>query len=349
LDDQYIQTETTETDGPNITEDLISISHVFGDQEGVNRSAETITLSLYIEDTNKSEPVSAITSYFNITQNGSEFTYSQQNSTSSGYANLSFSPDCSFNATKQHWKVFINDTCYVNATSSVYNVTVLGYYKSEVEYPLGGEYLRGTNITMSVNVTDEHCGALPSSDLPSTIAFNTTSDYTSIGYDCSPITDEGQGIYNCTFNTSVNPGVMSARGYSITVFSDSQYLNSRNTTTPYSGRSTGFWIDTVPLLEFPTLNTTDFDGDIGRNGSWSEDRNFTITVTDEDGDNVELSYWTRQWTGSSWGAWTKIDTQYPSDPDSELILFEEDGPTTYWNRPSHYGTWQFKFEAEDAE
>ena len=176
LVDSYIQVETSNVSGPNLTVDTAVITVLQGSEAMINRTVQSFTMKVYINDTIKSQAVSAITAYFNLTKDGSNFTYLKSNTTSSGNATYVMTPDCTFNATKQKWNVFINNTCYSNSTTSDHNFTVLGYYTNTVISPTGNETLRGNNVTVIINVTDQYCGILPSQDLPSSLVINVTSD-----------------------------------------------------------------------------------------------------------------------------------------------------------------------------
>ncbi|MCK5019662.1 MAG: hypothetical protein KAS32_21570, partial [Candidatus Peribacteraceae bacterium] len=165
-------------------------------------------------------------------------------------------------------------------------------------------------------------------------------------YNCTTVLDEGNGVYNCTFNTTSNPDTMPSRGYSFEILSNKQYYNNDNETQTYVTATSGFFIDTAPVLQYPQLNTSAFDGDTGENGSWSENRNFTINVTDEDGDQVTVRLWKRYYdTGTGWDPWEIVDTQYPSAPNNIMLTFEED--KNDYNPPGDLGTWQYKFNATD--
>jgi len=66
----------------------------------------------------------------------------------------------------------------------------------------------------------------------------------------------------------------------------------------------------------------------GTTGSWSEGWNFTVNITDEDGDTVYLTLWKRKFTaGSGWGAWQTVDTKQYSSCTTRSLTYTRAGRT----------------------
>ncbi len=349
LYDTKVQIETSNMSGPNITVDSVSITHLQGNNQNVNRTAQQITLKVSVNDTTKGQGISSVPAYFNITRDGQNYTYLYEATTASGNATHTFTPGCDFNATLQKWHVFINDTCYANTSSSAFNMTVYGRLNNSILQPTGGEYLRGSNVTIRLNVSDYYCGQLAASVLPTTINISSVSQLTSVTYPCTPIVNDGGGYYNCTFNTSL----MNPRGYNINAYTSRTYFNAHNYTITYTaGQPKGFFVDTAPLLTYPKLNTTGYDGDAGENGSWSEPRKFTVNVTDEDGDvYVAVRLWKRDYTvGSGWGSWQQVGSakSLNTEANNTLVEFNEAGNlTSPYNPDGDLGIWEYKFNVTD--
>ena len=95
LDDLSNQINTTAEAGPNITKDNITLIHVYGDGEEVNRFDDDIGLAFFINDTVKQGGVSNpdLTLYFNITVNGTDYIEEGSNDTENGNVTYYFDRD----------------------------------------------------------------------------------------------------------------------------------------------------------------------------------------------------------------------------------------------------------------
>ncbi|MCK5017473.1 MAG: hypothetical protein KAS32_10435, partial [Candidatus Peribacteraceae bacterium] len=205
--------------------------------------------------------------------------------------------------------------------------------------PLGSEHERGTNVTIRFRLNDS-CGRNITSVSDINISMRNNID--DQVYNCTTVLEEGSGLYNCTFNTSTNPGVMTAGGYDMEILSYKQYYNYENASINYVGDDSGFFIETAPILSTPQVNAS---GDGLNIGSWSEGWNFTVLVTDDDGDAVSVTLWKRQWGGSSWGPWQEVDTESCSGScDNTLVSIYESGTYT---APASLGNWSFKLNCTD--
>ncbi|MCK5019501.1 MAG: hypothetical protein KAS32_20750, partial [Candidatus Peribacteraceae bacterium] len=335
---------------PYLEEPNTTVIHDSGDQETVNMSdgnSDYIQLlSVHVNDDDNSTDAPNVNVSFWLQYNTTDNATAVLNVTNStGHAQYYFNPNCNWSAGNWEWISGVTDNYYQNTNASTFNITIKENIVAEIISPLGSEHERGTNVTIRFGLHDSCSRNITGmTDINITMTSALTSDV----FNCTIILDEGNGVYNCTFNTSVNPGTMPSRGYRFEILSNKQYYNRDNETQTYTAGSSGFFIDTVPILQYPQLNTTDYDGDTGENGSWSEPRTFTINVTDEDGDQVTLKLWKRRWTGSAWTSWSEVSTQYPDDTNNTIIYFNENGNSTSpYTPPTDLGTWQYKFNATD--
>ncbi|MHC4648732.1 MAG: hypothetical protein ACYTBJ_25020, partial [Planctomycetota bacterium] len=157
------------------------------------------------------------------------------------------------------------------------------------------------------------------------------------------------GTYNCTFNTSANPGIMPARGYTIVVNTSKTYHNPANISVSYSAGSTSFWVETPPVLSNPSHNTSDLVDPYG----WGETWNFSVNLTNEDYDSIDLDLWLRNNVSGSWTAWALYK------PLGQTHTIE--GITTEFSIQSYVlqshndfeyddiGSWNFKWNATEDD
>jgi hypothetical protein len=214
-----------------------------------------------------------------MTHNNTDYEFDLKNETTAlGNASYYFNPDCDYTVGQQYWIAGVTDECYEDEnTSSNFTVTVIGDLINTIEIPQGEEFLRDSNITIRVNVTDE-CSPPQLID-PNRINISMTSQNTSQSFYCNPIFNQGLGLYNCSFNTSY-PIIMPSRGYNITIFTNMTYYNPENTTIDYETDEDTFFIETEPILGIPVAIPTI--------GGWSENFDFEVNVTDEDYDSMTV-------------------------------------------------------------
>ncbi|RLG20513.1 hypothetical protein DRN74_05300, partial [Candidatus Micrarchaeota archaeon] len=265
---------TTVATGPTIGEDDVQITYVIGNNTDVNRAGnEGKKLILKVYDTDKGVyPVNANGS---IWVNDGTLYFEWSNSTDqSGNLVIQFNPNCSYHVGTWKWFGGVkDDICYVDTNiTENFTVNIIGNLTNVIVTPNGEEYLRGTNITIRVNVSDE-CGQLVSG---ATVKLSSISQQTSQNFSCIPVNDEGAGYYNCTFNTTGMP----TQWYNIEMNSSKVYYNNKSVV-----KSNAFWIETAPILFAPQL--------IPEVGGWGETFTFKVNVTDEDYDLVTVYCWKR--------------------------------------------------------
>jgi hypothetical protein len=219
-----------------------------------------------------------------------------------------------------------------------YNLTIIlkDILQIEIEEPLGMEYLNGTNITVRYNITD-NCNNMVANASTNITMVHEGSGQT---FYCSDIVNEtSDGWYNCSFNTSGMPHA----AYTLMITASKQYYIDDNETHTYQAGQTGFFIETAPVLTDPMMNTTDYDGDPGANGSYLEPRNLSVRVTDPDGDNVDVYFYKRKWTGSGWDNWIEIGFSSCSNCNNSLVYKDD----TSYDWALDLGEWQYKMNCSD--
>ncbi|MCW1304417.1 MAG: DUF853 family protein [Candidatus Parvarchaeota archaeon] len=337
LNDGYHSLNTSIQTGPNITKDSVYIQHVFGHLQNVNRTYGSLQLKVNITDLDKNALLAqAVTVKFNITTDGLSYKLEGSNTSVNGIATYNFTPACDYNVGNQNWFTYIEgETCYFNNQSQIYNLTVIGSLNNTLIAPNGQEFLKGDNVTLEANVTND-CN-LP---MNATVNLSVISNWYGSEFFCSPIYNNSNGYYNCTFNTSSMP----ARWYNTKVNTSKQFYN-----TNVSIFNNSFFIKTQLTLQSPMVNTSAEDGDTSNVGGFSEKFNFTIRVTDEDGDLVTVRVWIRKWNESAgnWGEWTIPNPSVPyvtcSDCNNTLLSITKDD-----FQPSDIGTYQFMWNATDT-
>jgi hypothetical protein len=317
---------TSIVQGPNITESQVSISYVEGNDSYVNRSSginqvKIFTVNVY-DSENQSYAPSVNVSFW-ITHDNTNYQFDVKNTTDNlGNVSYHFNPDCSYSVGKQYWIAGVTDSCYQDInTSSNFTTWIIGDLINTIIQPAGQEFLRGSNITIRANVTNDCQQAMSSVD----IEFNVTSIQTSQEFVCSPVLNEGTGYYNCTFNTS-SPTVMPTQSYKTMMKSFQQHYNTNITIETYSSGVRSFWIETKPILTAQTVSPSV--------GGWGERFYFFVNATDEDYDQMTVRLWLRKQGTATWTLKNSTSIQG--------INVTVELSTTFLSG-SDIGTWEYKF------
>ncbi|MCK4336001.1 MAG: hypothetical protein KAW40_04740, partial [Candidatus Aenigmarchaeota archaeon] len=128
--------------------------------------------------------------------------------------------------------------------------------------------------------------------------------------------------YNCSWNTSDGE----FGWYNVEMVSSENYYNNGSDTTT-------FYLSTSPLLE--ALNISPVG--IGGNGGWGKWYNYSVNVTDEDNDTVDIYFWRNHTSG-----WTASGQKQCENCSDYFAWFNY----TY-TCPSDLGNWTFFFNASD--
>ncbi|MCX6814805.1 MAG: hypothetical protein NTY20_04120, partial [Candidatus Aenigmarchaeota archaeon] len=300
INDTFNWFETANFTGPTLGKDNVTITFVYGNytggQEGlVNRSGnQNTTMIIFVNDTERGSPPSGINVTFYVMTGGTTWDSGNVTLTNgTGYSSYYFNPNCNYQVGSRFWFAGVRDTRYQDRnTSENYTVLIRGDLVSRIQLPNGTEHLRGTNVTIRANVTDEdECSNMLNQ---TTVTFQMTNVNGST-YSCTGINDEGNGWYNCSFNTTGMP----PRMYNITMNSSKQYYNNLTITMQYVQGQTSFWVETSPILWQSTVTINPMVG------GWSEPFTFNVTVMDDDLDTIKVDAYFRQETPTQ-GAWQAL-------------------------------------------
>ncbi|RLI97718.1 MAG: hypothetical protein DRP00_03670, partial [Candidatus Aenigmatarchaeota archaeon] len=277
INDTFNRVNTSILNQPQLNKDLVLVEYVQGNGSEVNRSGDYYTtFKVRVKDLNRTQTKGtekyAITpnGTFWITSDGINFNYwFNVEGDGNGYLSLDFNPNCSFEAGKQYWIAGVkDDNCYIESNLST-NITfyVIGNLFGSIIQPNGEKYLRGSNITVRANVSDECNNLIPLAN----VSFESIKG--SEIKECSPVVDESNGYYNCTFNTSG----FTPQYWDIRINGSKEYYNSFSVV-----ENNAFWIETNPILFAPRV--------IPEVGGWGETFTFKVNFTDEDLDTLTVTY-----------------------------------------------------------
>jgi hypothetical protein len=342
---------TSTFQGPILERPNITITHIQGNETYVNITTDSSQYSLLIlrvNDTdNNTAPIPMNLTVY-VQENATEWDSGLVNQTNaSGFMNYYFAPDCNYSPGVNKWYANSTDYYYQQLLTDNMSIRLNGTLTNYVTYPFGIEFLRGSNITIQVRVNDT-CG---NNITDANVSVTLWSEKNNQNFVCPGISHVGNGLYNCTFNTSENPGVMPAKGYNITVYSNRTYYNSDNMTVGYAEGATSFWIETAPIL-YGAYNLT---SDPVRPGGWGEEWTFYINLTNEDNDQVDLFLLLRNNISGSWSDWDLYNNDNEDNPtvqdvtdnDSQqsftISIFAEEFQKT------SRGLWQFKWNATEDD
>ncbi|MEM5878303.1 MAG: hypothetical protein QXF12_05485, partial [Candidatus Aenigmatarchaeota archaeon] len=277
-------------EGPIIERNNITITLLSGNNSVVNRTGnEFTTLRVFVNDTTKGWPAGNGTSgnatvYFNITIDGVSYIIDGSNTTLRGNVTYRFNPSCSYDVGDQKWFAYKSgfiggDQCYNDASSSIYNLTIFGNLINYIAIPNGEKYNRDEqNVTIRANVTTD-CPSNEGLINNALVNFTIIHIGTSNQYSCTlgSFTNEGNGYYNCSFDTTSKP----TQWYNIRMNSSGfQYFTPNNTV-----KTQAFFVSTRPVLTNPTTSPL--------TGGWGAPHTFSVYVRDDDNDVNNVSLWIR--------------------------------------------------------
>jgi len=279
----------------------------FGDSGTVNRSgSQTILLGIQINDTTRNALVN-----INVTKGKFWVTYDDTNydsgsgdksSNSSSYISYSFNPTCTplkYNASSsQKWKVgVLDDTCYNNANSSVYGLTIMGDLENYI-LPLDDTvYNDLENVTVFGNITSD---CLDDVIDDADVTFRVSHDGSEYIADFDPA-GYNQTFYNATWNVTEGP----SGNYSIIMNSSGSFYNTNTTTLTHA-----FHHQRSPRLPDSSTYVSPVSAE------WGNSFGFYTNITDDD-DNVTVYMW-RRCTGGN----TSTSTPIPCSPTSNFSLYD---------------------------
>ncbi|MFC2143647.1 hypothetical protein ACFLQN_04590, partial [Candidatus Aenigmatarchaeota archaeon] len=277
----------------NITleKDNVTVEYVSGAGEEINRDgSNTGRIVIRIYDNDKGAYIAGdANATMWVTTDGSTYDsgyYTTVNST--GHVYNDFNPDCTYAIGIQDWIGGINNDTYYETTnmSIPRTLTVKGQLKNNLLNPTQGQLFNVSDMILNrFNTTSDCSDELPGEVIiaNTTVTIELQEPQTETFHLCTPLYNESNGEsvghYNCTFNsTNYKEG-----NWSIRLNSSLTSFNSNSTI--YLGR---FWLENIaPLNETtPSVYPT--------SGGWSRSYNFTVNVSDVEGDNLTCILWLNQ-------------------------------------------------------
>ncbi|MEM4958531.1 MAG: hypothetical protein QXX12_01505, partial [Nanopusillaceae archaeon] len=286
LSDGYNDIVYTEEQSFELTKSPVALNLISGNGTSVRRNIASTNLRISVFDLVKNSLVGTSIlpeAYvkFNITFDSLNYINLDEVSTTSGYAEVMFSPDCSFSAGTQYWYAYIseNDVCYEFNQTNNFKVYVIGSLNPSIIEPTNlFKVYKGNNVSIRANIQDD-CNENISVDF---IQINPISRITGQMFNCI-VSEENIGIYNCSFETVDKP----AGAYDIRVNVSKQYHVSAIYT-----ESNAFFVETYPSLTNPSV-TPIVEG-------WGKTRTFSITASDEDRDALYVCLYYRPKGSEDW-------------------------------------------------
>jgi hypothetical protein len=340
--DAYSESNTTSIGHTHdIQKDNILISYKYGNESIVNRNGSYVAdLILFVNDTDKGSHLSNpnITVTFNVTWNGTQFrTDGSIETNNTGYANYEFDPVCSpyTRAGKQKWLGYSDgDTCYNSDSSNQFNVSVIGDMYLNITSPDGDDYMTTSVIDILGKIQDE---CLIENISSAFFNFTIISEATSDRYECNVTTNLGNGIYNCSWNSTGAPLGWYDVEFNATNVS---YYNNATRIISHVFRITPYEYSPC-ILQNETVVPED-------DGGWGEEFTFKVNVTDIDGQDVNVSFWlspdNQTWTNINssvcehCGVLTELSFTYNnfncSDIPDYYYKFNATDPNNITDRPS---------------
>jgi len=301
---------TDETQPLNFTveKDDVILELVEGDGASVWRNGtypqngSYVWLKLRIVDTDRNAPADNAQAMFWVTYNGTQ--YDEGITTSSdlnGIIQYPFDPDCRYSVEPynqpHYWKGgVVNDPYWKNTNSSEYTVIINTFLGLNVTWPDGIAYLVGTPILIRGYAYDD-CGYVENAS----IGFKARIGYSE--YTCTPVLQEGQGYYNCTWDSTAKP-----YGWYTVKMTGSKSYHPYNETI----KSNSFFLASNPQINNPSVDHT--------LGGWGELYTFIVYITDRDKNNNNVSLW-KSFDNVTW---TLVDSKIvkPYYTDTQ-VKFEE--------------------------
>ncbi|MBN2042304.1 MAG: DUF853 family protein, partial [Candidatus Aenigmarchaeota archaeon] len=196
-------TNTTEYSGPSIERDDLLIQVTLNSTDNVSRNTGGFVF-LEVLATDADRGGANIGSGRNCTfwssLNGMSFALVSNNTTdANGYCGYILQDiDCNYSAGNQIWTAGFGDTLYKPSNSSQANFSVIGFTVHNITFPNGGYFYETQQIVFRGNSTDECIRPSVGIDMDF-FAINGTE------FNCSQDNDEGNGYYNCSWNSTGKP------------------------------------------------------------------------------------------------------------------------------------------------
>jgi len=285
---------TTSSNDFTIVKDDVAIpSGAISNPTDINRESGTGRFVFRINDTDNASYVTNESTnaalYFGY-DNAQAYNISHDaNPNSTGYVNYDLNPDCNYSTGVHYWLAgSVDDACYeaVNlSTNPTFNVS--GQLKNNLTLP---EYDSNHNVTdlIPVNFTTlSDCSADRTDDNPVINATNTIElSLTGSSWESCSSSNSYEGWYNCTWNSTSK--------------AEGQWDVRLNTTKPgyfYSNSTT--YTDWFTLVNWNVSNISTPSVDPAQ-GGWTRLYNYTVNVSDQEGDSVNCSLFISRDNQTTW-------------------------------------------------
>ncbi|MCW1307597.1 MAG: hypothetical protein OH337_00005, partial [Candidatus Parvarchaeota archaeon] len=321
IDDGVQSFNTTPIRSPSLQRSNVTIEFVSPpDLTPVIRNFEQANLVVRVfDEENWSYPMGVMTTFWIRNRTG-ELNGFYNLTNASGFSSFSWIPGCQYSVGTLEWVAGVADNCYLNVNlTSPHTLNLLGNITIYFLTSSSRVLLRGDNLTIKFNLTSDCTEEVLNE---STLSVQMLHKLSNTYFPCYPLYDEGDGTYNCTWNTSS----LFAGWYDVEVnASRSNYLNA-SAIQPDS-----FFIETAPILSNISVSP--------EAAGYSARRYFNVTVVDEDNDTVTVYLWIKK-EGESWSA--PVDSKIVSGTaEGKVVNFSYDFSC------GDVGNWNFKFTAED--
>jgi len=269
-----------------IEKDDVNIYYVFGNGEQVWRNGtDSVNLILGVNDSDRNVSAVGANVTFYITTNSSDPDSFDSGTTADTYSNGSaifpFSSGCAYSTGVQTWYGETSpDTYYKTNVSPNYSLTIKTVLLLEVNYPDGQAFVIGTLVPFIGRVFDECNYNVSGADVLFYDKFGESQ------YSCVPVTNQGNGTYNCTFNTAGKPFTWQ----DVQIRGRKQYYGNYpeyNITTKFSA----LFLASEPSLSGLDVNP-DYDG-------WGQLYTFDVLLTDQDKNYNNVTLW-KSFNGTNW-------------------------------------------------
>ncbi|MCK4335350.1 MAG: hypothetical protein KAW40_01355, partial [Candidatus Aenigmarchaeota archaeon] len=332
---------TTNKSDPVFEKANTTIEHIAGDGEEVNITDDNVLLRVFVNDTDNESAAYNVSVNFTVEKNSSYLDTIMNKTDQSGYASYYLDPDCSYTPGNRTWYANITDDAYQQQNTSNFSVIVKGHLNITWVSPDWYEVMRGSNVTMQVKITDnwqsDTCG---NNITDANLTIRMESVKTGQNFSCDNIIHVGNGYYNCTFNTTENPGVMDAKNYTVYVNASREYYN------PHNISEVAFFIETEPYLTLLTSPPDSYNtSDSVNPGGWGENWYFYVNLTNEDGDLVMVRLWVKLNTTGDWGSYRY---QIQLNNESAIIRSTNPWPFDSKSRDDRSG-YNFKWNVSDDD
>ncbi|MBU4452026.1 MAG: DUF87 domain-containing protein [Nanoarchaeota archaeon] len=115
-----------------------------------------------------------------ITSDGNNFSSNQTCTTSNGYCNINYDPQCDISTGVQKWKLAVEDACYQKVNSTNATLTVMGQlYSNHVNPTTNAIINRNTTTPLNTTVINDCNGAITGATI---YWYNSTPKQIAIGY-----------------------------------------------------------------------------------------------------------------------------------------------------------------------